>query len=617
MLVDERLAGKRGRCKACQQILTVPPLPNSSSAAKDAIKTDGSTTANAAGPANSADVEAEAAALFSDEPRSAETVEVQTIDLDCPFCDEPIKLPADLAGKRAPCPACKRIVKVPELVKKDPKDWRKVEARGPVGAQLTNQPELEGAWGSTSIRGVGKESLREAGVIPKEEKPRTLWQKIRWPVLGVSALILIGLGGLLVSNWWGRRAIERGVQEAVAFADSSEAKPDTKAALCLAVGEYYSHSRTSHSDPHTGTSDPPAVAANKQLGTAFNTLRSINGEDRDALLSDLALAQVDLGGDKVEVDEGRRLAWDDVQKRLVATLGQISDGEARLETLRTVVQRLRASGQAARIMPLTNQAYSAGDADRAAALSVVGLEFLKADDRPSAEKAVETALQPPQQKTGKASPVRADVIALALILEKKLPTVAGDNPEEKANMHVGKVEALARQGKWDEARNQAGVDEFGETVQFRARLAVAAAAVDAKVPDTTDIESAIKSAEGLSNRAEQSWSMLRLTRLALRSSLPEDRMQALADRIGNSALRGRAQLAVFRARLEKSTQTVEDSAADKIEAKSLARSMAALSLARHNTHLNPNYASAVQTWQQPLKSFGSLGVALGLQDREK
>jgi len=111
--------------------------------------------------------------------------------------------------------------------------------------------------------------------------------------------------------------------------------------------------------------------------------------------------------------------------------------------------------------------------------------------------------------------------------------------------------------------------------------------------------------------------MLRLTRLALRTSLPEDRVQVLADKINSPALRGRVQLAVFRARLEKSKETVEDSAADKIDAKSLSRSLAALSLARHNTRLNPNYAGVVQSWPQPLKSFGSLGVALGLQDRAR
>lgn len=617
MLVDERLAGKKGRCKACQQILTVPSLPTSHSKASGDGKPEAPQKAKPASPSGHADVEAEAAALFSDETKPAETVEVKTIDLDCPFCEEKIHLPADLAGKRAPCPECKHIIKVPELAKKDPKDWRKVETRGPTGARPADQPELEGVWGSTTARGVGKEALEKAGVIAKVEKPRTRWQKVRVPVLVGSLLLVLVGAGVFAYSWWGRRTLERSVQEAVAFADSPEAKPEAKAALFLAAGEYYLNSRKAHADPRTGSSELPAVAAKNSFGTAFNTLRSMSkSEERDALLGDLALAQIELEGDKAEIDAGRRLAWDEIQKRLLATLGQINDAEARLQSLRIVAQRLRASGKTSRVLPLTNQVFAAADADKAAALAFVGLEFYKADDRQAAEKAVDAALQPPP-KDSKPLPLRAEVVALALILDKKTLPAPGDNAEDKANAHIGKVEALARLGKWDDARKQASVADFGEVVQFRARLAVAAAAVDAKVPNTDDIESAVKTAEGLANKEELSWSMLRLTRLALRSSLPEDRVQALADKIGNPALRGRAQLVIFRARLDQSKQTVEDSAADKIDAKTLARSLAALALARHNTRFDSNYAGVVQTWQQPLKSFGSLGVALGMQDREK
>jgi len=111
--------------------------------------------------------------------------------------------------------------------------------------------------------------------------------------------------------------------------------------------------------------------------------------------------------------------------------------------------------------------------------------------------------------------------------------------------------------------------------------------------------------------------MLRLTHIALRAGLPEERVQALADRIANRSLRGRAQLALFRSRLAQLKQPVEDNAADKIESRSLGRRLAAEDLARHNTRLNAGWAAAVQEWQQPLKAFGSLGVALGLQDRER
>lgn len=620
MRVPESLAGKKGKCKVCQGVITVPSLPTSNSSATAAAPP--SSSAQAGVPAAAADVEAEAAALFADEPKSEEPVETKTIDFNCPFCDEPIKLTADLAGKRAPCPECKHIIKVPELVKKDPKDWRKVEARGPAGARLPDQPELEGAWSSRTVGSVGKQSLEEAGVLPKVEKPRTLWQKVRWPVLGVSGLLVLGMVGLVGYNWWGRRAVEREVVAALAFADSPEAKPAAKAALSLAAGEYYLRSRTAHADTRTGKSMLPATAANNQFGTALTTLRSApESTERDALLTDLALAELEMGGDKPDTDQELRLPWDKTQQLLVPTLKEIHDAEAKRYAVRTVAQRLRELGQASRILTLATNLFAEADADKAAALAVVGLEALQAGDRPLAERAAEAALQlfpkDPKAKDAKPLPLRAEVVALFLLLDKKDLPPAADDADDKTNELIGKVEALARQGKWDEARKEA--EKADDAVgKFRARLAIAAAAVDAKVTDTADIESILKSAEGrLAKKAELSWSMLYLIQLMLRSNVPEERVQALADQIGNTALRGRAQLAVFRAQLAKASQAVADSAADKIDAQSLARSLAAQALARHNIRWNTGYSGVVQTWPQPFRSFGALGVALGLQDRQK
>ncbi|MHB1424254.1 MAG: zinc ribbon domain-containing protein [Gemmataceae bacterium] len=620
MLVEERLAGKKGRCKACQQILTVPSLPTANSSASQAVQPEAHQLANPDPLAAPSDVEEQAAALFSDEPKSVEPVEEKTIDLNCPFCDEAIHFTVDLAGKRAPCPECKRILKVPELVKKDPKDWRKVEARGPSGARPTDQPAPEGAWGSATAGSVAKKTLEEVGVIPKVKPPRTLWQRVRWPVLGVSAALLLGVVGLVGYRWLSSRAVESMLQDALVYAASTDAKPDVKAALSIGAGEYYLRTRKPDS----------ADLANKQLGQTFNTLRSASpGHERDALLADLALAQIDLGGDKADVDNGLRMPWDKVQPMLRATLQEISDPEARLQALRKVVQRLSDRGQTARIMPLILQLYSSSDAkksgDKAAALAVVGLEFFKAGDRQAAKKAADAALQvyPKDAKDKDAKdkappPLRAEVLVLGELLDEKNLPAAGEDDDDKANEYIGKVETLARQGKWPEARKKLKAGEFSEEIRFRARLAVAAAAVDAKLPETDDVESALKMAEGgLSAKAELAWSMLRLTELSLRAGLPEERVQTLADKIGNAALRGRAQLAVFRARLDKSNQAVEDSAADKIDAKSLARSLAAQALARHNARLNGNYAAVVLSWPQPLNSFGALGVVQGLQDREK
>jgi hypothetical protein len=612
MLVPENLAGKKGRCKACQQILTVPPLPAEQAKAQAAKPSTPPVPAApklpSAPPPPVADVEAEAAALFADEPKPTEPVETKTIDLNCPFCDEAIHFPVDLAGKRAPCPECKQIIKVPEPLKKDPKDWRKVEVRGPSGARRPDQPTPEGAWGSATASTVAKQSLVEAGVLPTKELPRTTWQKMRWPILGVSLALLLSVGGWWGYRWWGQRAADSAVQEALAYADSPEAKPATKAALAMGAGAYYLHTGTVTS----------AEDANKQFGKALSALRSApQGDDRDVLSIDLAFDFIELSGDTADVDKGHRLPWDKTQPLLRAALAAIHNGEARLQTLRLVAKRLRERGQTARILPLTNQLYPSGDgeknADRAAALAVVGMEFFKADDRPTADKTANEAIEFYKSKTP--PPLRAEVVALAQLVEMKKPPPVGDAEDDKANEHIGKVEALARQGELDKAREAAKKDEFGEVTRFRARLAVAAAAVDAKVPDHTDLENVLKLAESrLGAQRELSWSMFRLTQLALRAGLPAERVQALADNIGNRAVRGQAQLTVFRAHLEQTKQAVEEAAADKVEADTPARWLAAQALARHNARYNGSYANVVQGWPQPLKSFGALGVALGLQD---
>ena len=602
--VKEQFAGKKGACPGCKKIVTIPNATPTASAPKPPP-----VPAQAEPPPVPADIEEHAAALFADEPKPAEPAETKTIDFNCPFCDEPIQLAADLAGKRAPCPECKHIIKVPELVKKDPKDWRRVEARGPSGARLPDQPAPEGAWASTASRAVSGKALQEAGVIPKTERPRTTWQKIRWPVLGAAAVIILAGSGWYGYRWWAQRGADRALKEALDYAASAEAakevEPTGQAALSLGAGEYFLN----------GSRDQ-AKLAREQYGKALNTLRSApEGKERDALLLDLAVALAEMGGEGDDVTKDRRLPWPDTQKLLLATLTLVKDAEARQQAVRLVSRRLLARGQGGMVLPLVRQIYTAPDADRAAALSIAGLELLKSGDRPGAEKAADEAVK---MYDGKPRPaLRPQVIALAMVLQMK-PPPAGEDEDDKRNEHLGRVEGLARAEQWDQARQHAASNDYGDETQFQALVAVAAAAVDAKVPASDDTAAAIKFAEArLRDKGDLAWSMLRLTHIALRAGLPEERVQALADRIANRSLRGRAQLALFRSRLAQLKQPVEDSAADKVDSRSLARGLAAEDLARHNTRQSAGWAAAVQGWQQPLKAFGSLGVALGLQDRDR
>ncbi len=84
------------------------------------------------------------------------------------MCGEKLHLALELAGKREPCPECKRIIRVPEPEKKDPANWRKVDNSLPSGARREEEKAPEGAWGSAAAGArVSREALQEAGAIPE------------------------------------------------------------------------------------------------------------------------------------------------------------------------------------------------------------------------------------------------------------------------------------------------------------------------------------------------------------------------------------------------------------------------------------------------------------------
>src|SRR5262245_3993544 len=120
--VPDNLAGKNERCPVCKKPLTIPaavPVPT--------------------------DVEDLAAKAFADQPVAAAPVkQPTTIEFPCPMCDEKMTVSAELGGKQAPCPHCRRIVKVPMPVKQEQKDWRAAETRLPSGARREEQPALDG-----------------------------------------------------------------------------------------------------------------------------------------------------------------------------------------------------------------------------------------------------------------------------------------------------------------------------------------------------------------------------------------------------------------------------------------------------------------------------------------
>jgi len=171
---DESLAGKKAACTGCKKIIVIPKPASAVAAAED--------------------LEALALAALA-EPKEAKVEVAQTFDFECPQCGESIKMSREFAGKNAPCPECRRIIRVPMPKTKDPAEWRQTNDNLPSAARRDTEPAPEGAWEPSRAKGVSAQALAEAGVLPKKRRPqRTRRQKIRLGVyFGVPLLLLGGI----------------------------------------------------------------------------------------------------------------------------------------------------------------------------------------------------------------------------------------------------------------------------------------------------------------------------------------------------------------------------------------------------------------------------------------
>jgi hypothetical protein len=673
MSVKDELAGKKGLCPACKQSIVVPaassaaeaaPKPQPAAAApataseptaakatpaappapkpskpRAAIppKTNGDAKAaptprksqavpaasgnGSAAPGNGessappVDADSEAAAFFSDVPKKEDETPT-SIKFSCEWCDFAMEVSSDMAGKRTPCPDCRRITKIPELVKAAKKDWLK-------NAQPEAAPEGASGTGKGATM-VSEEALEAAGAIADE--PRTLKEKIYRGLAAAVVLALVGWGAMSTYGWWSGRKETAAYVTLTTYAKSDGAVKavghEGVAALYVAAGDYQRRTRIGGTPP-----DGCAKRAKEQFQQALGHLgEAKSGAERDAVLLDLAQAQVELGGNSEEIEKGTRLKWDAVQGDVAATLTAINNEEARLLALRGVCRRLIALGQAERALPLAFAAFADGrDIPKTEAVAAIGLELFTAGKKSLAENAAAQALtagevvtRPPPPGDGAEPPPevkvqRIDITPSVSALSKVLgqPTEGFDAAPDTAEM-VGTAEASARNGDWDNAKKTAASLENAE-YRLRALVAVASVGPGGKA----SLEEAIKLANSPQNF--NAWVLLRLLDLGARAGIADDQLEAVAKRITHedpsvsSSLRARGQLLAFKAKLAASKGAGDDKAIEAIDSKSLSAMLAKQALAQHNTRLDSGFAKTVQTWDDPAKAFGAAGALLGLR----
>jgi hypothetical protein len=602
--VKDELAGKKGKCPHCTKVLTVPVPAKPSAVAPPVGHAPGSPSP--APPPHSADAEAEAAAALADGTTSAPAAESATIDFTCPMCDAQVRLPLAEAGKRAPCPECKRIIKVPEPEKRDPANWRQAGPSLPSGAKRQEEKAPEGAWGSAAAAAlVSRESLREAGAVPQKKEPVSLSRRIvRIAAWAGGAILLIVLAVLGYLKWLDTRE-EQAAESALSYADGpgkADLGPYGRAAVYRLAGDYYLRTRQPGCAKSAHDAFEKSLAAVRE-GAGAPT-------ERDALLQDLARAEVELGGSAADVDAKLNWGWDDVQRDLKATLGEIKSPEAKLEALRVVARRLAAQGEEKRATALTNALYPSDNFEKADALGAVGLELWTAGKKEAAGAAADEALRPYRAKDRPALAPAA--VALAVIAGREAPEPNKQSVQDQTNALLGQAEALTHLKQRDAARKK--VQEIpnpsAETL-LRADVMLAAADLDDKHAGNADATAAVQRAQPASTPAS-SWLLLRLTRIGARAGVAPDALKEMAVKVPDADLRGRAQLAALQAQFAQGKQAADPKVFDAVESKTVAAWLARAEWARRTS----GSSGVVKGWDGPNRAFGQLGLGLGPQGDE-
>jgi hypothetical protein len=600
--VKDHLAGKKGTCPVCKKIVTVPsqPAPPATvTPAEPPAPTNGQTAKGEPAPPAAPppeDAEAAAAAALADEPPK-EVAAPQFVDFNCPMCDEPLHLSAELAGKRTPCPECRRIIKVPEIKKVEKIDWRKTNAQGlPSGARRPDEPAPEGAWGTaTSASTVSREALEEADVLPdRYYRPLTTRQKVMRGVFAAAGLGVVLFILVLGVGWWLSSREARALKDVESYAGSEAAKkkvgPEGVAALYAALGEYHLRSKRPGGSKEAQAYFQKAV----EVLTPQGGEAAVKESERDALLADVALLQADLGAGQEKFDKQAQFSWHDTQLAVSKTLRAMRHGEARLEAYRAVCRRLLAHKQADHAFALAAQISDAGP-EKQEAVAVAGLEMLAANRQTFADRAAEelkAALEQDEAQT-----LTPSAVALGVALNRKLPGKSEDEDSEA----LGRAVSRARLNQWDKARDDAAAIT-GPEMKLRAYVELAAAG-EAKA-DNPDLDRALKMATTEVARGKLPWLKLRLAELAARAGVGGDhRFEALVAAIDDRDLAARARLAALRHKLAAAKGAGSESPLP-ADPPTLAHYLSVELLARRNRTYDSKADDAD-------RAFGAIGALLG------
>jgi hypothetical protein len=539
-----------------------------------------------------------------------------------------------MQGKNVLCPECRHRQRVPEQ-KTGKIDWRDPRAGRPTLARVE---ELEGVQASQDARHVTGETLKKAGVIKEDIEERPRWHYVAWIVTALALIGVVTYGVMLMlrSGREDRRdqymaAAVKDVQETKDAALPSAEAPLIKANIQIAAGEF-----ALRKDEPQGLKDALAhfTHARRDLEAAPPSA------GRDLLLSELALAQVALGGTAEQVANGTRIRWTPggggrqplnektytVQQELQTTLKTMATASAdvRFHAVRRLARELAKAGQPdvlsesliAQVMPQ----------EHAEAVAQAAIETLKATGDQARAKTEADRMAPLLSAAGEntAPPPSAPALfqALGLPAPGKVkfpaPPAGGDLPDATRQTFV--TLALL-QGKTDEALALA--KQPGGTPAGRlAVLALLAEWSDNPAEAVSEAHRILPVGEERRKVSIPDLTLMRLAAQAGRANQPE-KAEAFAKSISSDAYKAWARAEALKHQLAASgekpgEETQAEVPTDPKDVR-VGHARGRLALARHNARVtgnDPDASVRYDNWGAgTFRPFGLAGLALGLQDR--
>jgi hypothetical protein len=592
--LKDEFGGKTATCKNpnCRKVI---PIPKPSGNGR---------------PGAPVDVDALAAAAFSDESAKAAGGPEEMIQVTCAGCDHVWPIEASKEGKNVRCPECGKVVRVPLRKKEEKADWR-TGGGGPSMAKRDTGMEREGAFGTGHMGGISGDTAREIvkGREAEEEPEERRKRRVKRAVLAVLVLGAIAAGGYFLLKTKREMTSDANMAEAVKEltdrGKDAQGKVDPRldALIHRASAEYRGRTSGSESDAAEVLKDIK-IARNRAKDARAGKGSSLT--DADGIQADVAETVPLLLGVGDSADHSPKKS--DLVKELRQSLQDISDPDLAAEAVRAATRRA-----AAKELPTFAEEATQNLAPELTAQ--VALELLRIN-REKYKADADGVLK----KLGNADTPGIQTLR-ALLNKLAAPKKEGEPPPTPSA--AARAEAEAIKG------NAAAAKGLLPNVPKQEDKAKAMVAVAHSLADTnpgeassmlTEAAKILKDVKG----SVSPWVSVRACELMGRLGQDAE-AESLAASLPDEATRSWARLAAIRGKLESSSlkgkkgddswlETVGDPT--KLAAAAKAREV----MARHNAAegFAGDYGGVVKKWPAgTVRPFGTAGIVLGQLDKRE